>query len=186
MPRKPGRSNDNALRVVFVRTHDQMAHAYAVRSICFMEETGLNYAHAHDGNDFHASHVVFYLGEEPIGATRIRYFNGFAKLERTGFRRDYRNIRILQRCAEAVFAHIARKGYQRVLIFAERKYANIYTRFLGMTRVNDTLHRRPSEETDFFELKRDLVVPPDAITEATDIKVLIRTEGAWDVPASFG
>jgi hypothetical protein len=71
---------DNAIRLVVVTNSEQLLHAYAVRSICFMEETGLAAKRAFDGNDFQATHIVAYADEEPIGATRIRWFNGFAKI----------------------------------------------------------------------------------------------------------
>jgi hypothetical protein len=115
--------SDNAIRVVVVTNGEQLLHAYAVRSICFMEETGLPARRAFDGNDFQASHFVIYCEDEPIGATRIRWFNGFAKIERTGLRQAYRNARILKQTAEFIFEHVARKGYSKLVTLAQPKYA---------------------------------------------------------------
>jgi hypothetical protein len=83
------------IRTVVVTNAEQLSHAYAVRSICFMEETGLTAYQAFDGNDFQATHIVVYAGEEPIGAARLRWFNGFAKIERTAFSKG------LPECAHA-------------------------------------------------------------------------------------
>ena len=62
--------SDNTTRVVVVTNNEQLLHAYAVRSICFMEETGLSARRAFDGNDFQATHIVVYAEDEPIGAAR--------------------------------------------------------------------------------------------------------------------
>ena len=53
-----------------------------------------------DGNDYQATHFVIYAKREPIGATRLRWFRDLAKIERTGFRPAYRNIRILKRTGD--------------------------------------------------------------------------------------
>ena len=50
-----------------------------------------------DGNDYQATHVIVYSGDEPIGTLRIRWFKDFAKFERTAFRKAYRNIHVLKR-----------------------------------------------------------------------------------------
>jgi hypothetical protein len=92
----PAHKSDNTIRLVVVTNSEQLLHAYAVRSICFMEETGLAARRAFDGNDFQATHIVAYADDEPVGATRIRWFNGFAKIERTAFRKAYRSVRTLK------------------------------------------------------------------------------------------
>lgn len=79
IPSAPNR-DDNSVRMVVVTNGEQLLHAFAVRSICFMEETGLSAQQALDGNDYQATHIVAYSGDEPIGATRIRWFRDFAKI----------------------------------------------------------------------------------------------------------
>jgi hypothetical protein len=63
-----------------------------------------------DGNDFQATHIVVYSGDEPIGSTRLRWFNNFVKMERTAVRKAYRNTRVLQRLGSCAVEHPARKG----------------------------------------------------------------------------
>src|SRR6202012_2394034 len=75
----------NQIRCEVVTTYEQLLHAYAIRSICFMEEHGVKAQQNFDGNDYQATHVVVYAGEEPVGALRIRWFKDFAKFERTAF-----------------------------------------------------------------------------------------------------
>jgi hypothetical protein len=90
-------------------------HAIAVRAICFMEETGLSVSQTIDGNDYQATHFVIYAKREPIGATRLRWFRDLAKIERTGFRPAYRNIRILKRTGDVIFRHPLRRELFHVI-----------------------------------------------------------------------
>jgi hypothetical protein len=176
---------DNMTRVVIVTNSEQLLHAYAVRSICFMEETGLAARRAFDGNDFQATHIVVYAGDEPIGAARIRWFNGFAKIERTAFRKAYRNPRTLKQAAEFIFDHAARKGYSKVITLARPQYAAVWIRLLGFRQV---VHRPPTVSGDgeqFLELIKDLSAVVDAISIDTDPSVLFRVEGSWHVPSAF-
>src|SRR6185437_1486930 len=114
--------SDNEIDIQVVTTAEQFMHAIAVRAICFMEETGLSVNQTIDGNDYQPTHFVIYAKREPIGATRLRWFRDFAKIERTGFRPAYRNIRILKRTGEVIFRHVAMKGYQLLVTHAEPKY----------------------------------------------------------------
>ncbi len=176
---------DNAIRVDIVTNSEQLMHAYAVRSICFMEETGLPARRAFDGNDFQATHIIIYYGDEPIGSSRIRWFNGFAKVERTGFRKAYRNVRVLKQTADFIFSHVARKGYSKLITLAQPKYAAVWVRFLGFRQVSDRPPTLSADGEAFVELVRDLSVPGDAISIDTEPKVLLRVEGAWNVPVAF-
>jgi hypothetical protein len=174
----------NSFRAEIVTTMEQLQHAYAVRAICFMEETGLAVDHAYDGNDLQATHAVAYLNDEPVGALRVRWFSDFAKIERSAFRKAFRHPRYLKMCAEFIFEHIARKGYTKVITHASPEYARVWRAFLGFREV-------PGKEPAYYhgephvELIKDLVVPNDAITLATDVAVLFRTEGRWDTAAKY-
>jgi hypothetical protein len=169
----------NAIRVEIVTTTAQLQHAFAVRAISFMEDTGLPVDHAFDGNDLQATHVVIYMHDEPIGSLRIRWFNDFAKIERTGFRKAYRHPRHLKTTAEYVFKHIARKGYTKVITHASPAYARLWRSLLGFREVAG---KDPAiyHDEPHVELIKELTVPDNAITLATNTAVLFRTEGSWD------
>lgn len=174
-----GLRGHNSLRVEIVTTMEQLQHAYAVRAICFMEDTGLPIDHAYDGNDLQATHVIGYIDGEPVGALRIRWFHDFAKIERTAFRKAYRHPRYLKIGAEFAFAHIARKGYSKVMTHASPAYARLWKSLFGFTEVTGKppafYHHEPH-----VELIKELNVPHDAITLETDTTVLFRTEGRWN------
>src|SRR3954467_10077268 len=108
----------NSLRFTIVATPEEWVHTCAVRSICFLDEHGAQAKWLFDGNDYQCTHVLAYDGDEPIGTGRIRWFKDFAKIERTSFRKEHRDIRTLKEFAEFGFEHIRRKGYTRVITHA--------------------------------------------------------------------
>ena len=44
--------------------------AFAVRAACFIGEQDVPYSEEFDGQDFGATHLLAYLGNEPVGALR--------------------------------------------------------------------------------------------------------------------
>lgn len=176
----------NQIRTEIVTTYEQLLHAYAIRSICFMEEHGVKARQTFDGNDYQATHMIVYAGEEPIGTLRIRWFKEFAKIERMAFRRAYRNVHVLKAFAGFLFDHIARKGYDTVIAHAQPKYARMWRIILGFKNAEG---KKPlyfdGHEEPYIELIKELTPPENAICEHTDATVLFRTEGFWDAPSEF-
>jgi hypothetical protein len=179
-------SDHNLIRTQVVTTHEQLVHAHAIRAICFMEEHGIPAQHEFDGNDYQATHVVVYSGDEPIGTLRIRWFKDFAKFERTSFRKAYRNIHTLKAAADFAFDHVARKGYDKVITHAQSKYARLWRMLLGFKNVEG---KKPlyfdGHPEPYIELAKDLTPPANAISANTDSVVLFRTEGFWDAPSKY-
>ena len=174
----------NSLRVEVVKNMEQLIQIFALRAICFMEDTGLPYDHAFDGNDLQATHIVEYDGIEPIGTLRVRWFKDFAKIERTAFRKSHRSIPIIKVLADFTFAHIARKGYPVAITHASPLFARLWRTHFGFKMVPG----KPPVEyhgEKYFELARTLDVPKNAIVPATEVAILFRTEGEWDTPAKY-
>jgi hypothetical protein len=183
----PGLGRDhNSIRGEVVTTYEQLLHAYAIRSICFMEEHGVKAQQTFDGNDYQATHLIIYAGDEPIGTLRIRWFKDFAKFERTAFRKPYRNTHTLKAFAYFAFEHVARKGYDKVITHAQPKYARLWKIILGF---KEAAGKKPvyfdGHEEPYIELVKELTPPPNAISESTDAAVLFRIEGFWDAPSKF-
>jgi hypothetical protein len=176
----------NMIRCEIVTTYEQLLHAYAIRAICFMEEHGVKAQQTFDGNDYQATHVIVYAGEEPIGTLRIRWFKDFAKFERTSFRKAYRNIEVLKSSAQFAFDHVARKGFDKVITHAQPKYARLWRVILGFKKApgKPVLHFEGHEEP-YIELFKELALPENAISEKTDASILFRIEGFWDSPSEF-
>lgn len=172
------RPGHNAFRVEVVTTPQQFLHVMGIRAICYTEDTHFPMDQAIDGNDYQCTHIIAYVGDEPVGAGRIRWFKDFAKIERTAFRPSYRDMSYLKIYAEFVFSHIARKGYSRAITHASTKYARLWRILLGMKPVNKPAAIYFGEE--YVELVKELHVPENAITSDSDVEILFRTEGAWD------
>jgi hypothetical protein len=175
----------NLIRAEIVTTYEQLLHAYAIRSICFMEEHGVKARQAFDGNDYQATHVIVYAGEEPIGTVRIRWFKDFAKFERTSFRKAYRDVHVLKACAQFAFDHVARKGFDKVITHAQPKYARLWRVILGFRNADKQPLYFSGHEEPYIELVKELTPPANAISERTDPAVLFRVEGFWDAPSEF-
>jgi len=176
----------NQIRAEVVTTHEQLLHAYAIRSICFMEEHGYAARQEFDGNDYQATHIIVYAGDEPIGTQRIRWFKDFAKLERLALRESYRNTYILKTLVNFVFDHVARKGYDKVITHAQPKYARLWKILFGFRNAEGKApfcfdgHPEP-----YIELVKELTPPNNAISASTDAAVLFRVEGFWDAPSVY-
>jgi len=179
-------NSHNQIRTEVVTTYEQLLHAYAIRSICFMEEHGVKAQQTFDGNDYQATHMIVYAGDEPVGAQRIRWFKDFAKIERTAFRAAYRNMHVLKASSYFVFDHIARKGYDKVITHAQPKYARLWRIVLGFKNAEGKApfyfdgHPEP-----YIELVKELSPPENAISLHTDTAVMFRIEGFWDAPSNF-
>jgi hypothetical protein len=173
----------NAFRVEIVTTPQQFLHVMGIRAICYTEDTQFPMDHAIDGNDYQCTHVIAYLGDEPIGSGRIRWFKDFAKSERTAFRPRFREMRYLDAYAKFVCDHTAKKGYSRLIVHASRKYARLWRIRYGLKPVE-----KPSATyfgQEYVELVKTLEVPKDAINSDSSIELLFRTEGTWDRAARY-
>ena len=138
-----------------------------------------------DGNDYQATHVIVYAGDEPIGTLRIRWFKDFAKFERTSFRKDYRNVHVLKASAQFAFDHVARKGFDKVITHAQPKYARLWRVILGFRNAGKPEVYFEGHDEPYIELVKELTPPANAISDRTDSAVLFRIEGFWDVPTEF-
>jgi hypothetical protein len=87
---------------------------------------------------------------------------------------------VIKRCAEFIFEHISRKGYDRVITHAKPIYARMWQRMLGFKPASG---KEPvlfeGHDEPYIELVKDLSPPQNAITPETDATVLFRIEGYW-------
>lgn len=160
-------------------------HAMAVRAICFMEQPDTTFRKAIDGNDYQATHILAYVGDEPIGATRLRWFRDFAKIERTAFRAAYRGPRILKRCSDFIFDHVARKGYDKLITHAEPNFARVWEMVLGFQKMEGKPVINYEGKEPLIEMVKHLGPRADAMTIESEAKLMFRIEGHWEKPHPF-
>ena len=179
---QPLNAGERELKVVVARTLDDLMRVMLVRSLVYVGEQVCPYGEEFDGNDFAgATHLLLLKRDEPIGVVRLRWFAGFAKLERLAIRAEYRGGCGLMLLAKAAFSHAERKGYRRLMGHAQARLVPFWKRYFGGRIRAD---RRPFSfsDCDYVEMEFDLHPPEDAITIDSDPLVLLRPEGEWNRP----
>lgn len=174
----PPVDHEPELSVTTARTMNDMMRVTAVRAAVYMAEQDCPFDEEFDGNDFCATHMIGWVEGEPVGCLRIRYFGGFAKVERVAVRQRYRTSAIALKLIRAAFEHCARKGFTRVLGHVRDDLVPFY-KTLGC-RVADTGRQVVFSEYSFTEMIWEGTPPDNALTLETDPYDLIRPEGAWD------
>lgn len=161
-----------------VRSMDGMCKVFAVRSATYIAEQLCLYREEFDGNDFCATHLLGYVGSDPAGCIRIRYFATFAKIERLAVRVEYRNSRLAFELARRAIDHCRAKGFTRI-------YGHSRVDLLRFWKMFGFRPREDRPDLSFANIKyKELVLDcarsEQAITLDTDPMVIIRPEGNWD------
>src|SRR4051794_33124299 len=101
-----------------MRMEDSL-QAFAVRAACFIGELDVPYSEEFDGHDFGATHVIAYVGEEPAGTLRVRWFQSFAMPERLAVIQRFRGHNIgqllLERCRKLAESRGCKTLYAQAL-----------------------------------------------------------------------
>ncbi|WP_203291058.1 GNAT family N-acetyltransferase [Maricaulis parjimensis] len=171
----------DSLKVTVARTLDQVVTAMTLRGVIYLGEQQAPFDEEYDGNDFvAASHLIAWKGAEPVGVLRLRFFAGFAKVERAAVLKPYRRDGVMRLLMQEALRYAARRGYEKVIGHAQLDRVK-YWRTHGFRVRKDRPHFFFTDY-EYVEIERTLVPPADAITENTDPMVVIRPDGAWDEP----
>lgn len=174
----------DSLKVTVARTLDQVVMAMTLRGVIYLGEQEAPYGEEYDGNDLvAASHLIAWKGAEPVGVLRLRFFAGFAKVERAAVLKPYRRDGVMRLLMQEALRYSARRGYKKVIGHAQLNRVK-YWRTHGFQIRKDRPHFFFSDY-EYVEIERKLVPPSNAITPETDPMVLIRPDGAWDEPGPF-
>ena len=170
-----------ALDVRVARSFEDLMRVVTIRAAVYMAEQNCPYAEEFDGNDFAGTHMLGFVGSEPVACLRIRYFAGFAKLERVAVRHEYRNTRISFRIIREALDFCRRKGFTRIYGHARDELVPLW-RMFGFREMPD---RAPVVFSDFSytEMINDSAPHENAIELGSDPYLMIRPEGDWDKPS---
>jgi predicted GNAT family N-acyltransferase len=168
------------LSVTIVRTLEDMMRVIAIRSAVYVAEQGCPYDEEFDGNDFSSTHLIGYIGREPAGCLRVRYFADFAKIERLAVRREFRNTRLAFQIVRAGIELCRTKGYQRLYGHSQKRLLNFWSRF-GF-RPLEGGREFVFSDFDYVEIVLDTTPHPEAISIGVDPYIIIRPEGRWHLP----
>jgi predicted GNAT family N-acyltransferase len=173
-------SGGREITVTVARSLEDLARVISVRSAVYLAEQECPYDEEFDGNDLSATNLLGYVGKEPAGCLRIRYFADFAKLERLAVRREFRNTRLAFHLVRAGIELCRVKGYQRMYGHAQKRLVNFWARF-GF-HLFEGGKELVFSDFDYVEMVLDAEQHPDAIRIGTDPYVIIRPEGRWHTP----
>lgn len=170
----------NRIGITVVHDVNQLLMVHAIRAATYLAEQSIPFAEDVDGNDLTATHLLGFVGDEPAGCLRIRYFAGFVKLERLAVLPRFRKSRLALKLVKAGIELCRTKGYTRFYGQTAADVAPIWKHFGFVLREGDGINYLTNET--YYEA--DLTVPPadDALSPHSGAVVLVRPEGQWDRP----
>jgi predicted GNAT family N-acyltransferase len=175
----PGSAPD-VVGVTIARNFEDLNRVVAMRSAVYIGEQECPYEEEFDGNDLSATHLLVYIGDEPVGCLRVRFFADFAKIERLVIRKEFRKTRAAFHVVRGAFSLCQKKGYRRVYGHSQMRLVNFWSRF-GY-RVMEGGKKFVFSDFDYVEIVADIEPDPDPIALGCDPYVIIRPEGRWHTP----
>lgn len=166
--------------IVAAHTIDDLLRVFSIRSAVYCAEQLCPHDEEFDGNDFCATHLLGYVGNEPAGCIRIRCFADFAKLERVAVKREFRKTRVSHRLIRAAIELCRAKGYRRLYGHPRTDLLRFYSHF-GFRPLEGGKQFRFSD-VDYAEVVLELERSPTAVRIGADPYVMVRPEGRWDQP----
>lgn len=111
-----------------VRDLDGLQKALAVRAIVFCGGQSVPYAIERDGEDLFAIHILGQIDGEPVAAGRLRFADGWAKLERIAVRERWRGQGIGHALTDFMMAVARERGLSRFRLHAQMHVRGFYTK----------------------------------------------------------
>jgi predicted GNAT family N-acyltransferase len=173
------KSGKKAIGITVAHNFEDLMRVVAIRNSVYVGEQECPYEEEYDGNDLAATHLLAYIGDEPVGCLRLRFFAGFAKFERMAIRKEFRKSRAAIQLARAGFLLCRKKGYCRVIGHIQERLIPFWSRF-GF-RVKPDTKRFVFSDHEYVEIVAEIEPDDAAITLDADPYLLIRPEGQWHV-----
>src|ERR1700720_130122 len=172
--------NARSISIRIARAPNGLLRVAGIRSAVYLAEQDCPIEEEFDGNDLVAAHFIGFVGREPAGCLRVRFFGEFAKVERLAVRHQFRRSRVSFKLVQASVEYIKRKGFRKIYGQAQDRLVDFWAHF-GARPLG---HNRKITFSDFSytEMVLDIEPGPDAITLDSDPYVIIRPEGDWDRP----
>ena len=173
-------AGSRAITIRIARDPNDLMLVTAIRSAVYLAEQDCPIEEEFDGNDLVAAHFIGFVGSEPAGCLRVRFFGEFAKVERLAVRHQFRRSRVSFKLVQASVEYIRRKGFRKIYGQAQDRLVDFWAHF-GAKPLG---HNRKITFSDFSytEMVLDIEPGPDTITLDSDPYVIIRPEGVWDRP----
>jgi predicted GNAT family N-acyltransferase len=159
-----------------VGSPEELQQAFAIRSIVYLGEQSCPWAEEFDGNDFAATQIIGRVDGEPVATARIRWFAGFAKLERLAIRPEWRGLGLGHDLLQYLIGLARQKGFCRLYLHAQLRLEPFYAAY-GFER-----RRGEFAFSDHRYIEMVAILPPLEARLSLDNgpMVLNRPEGAWE------
>ena len=169
--------SSRAITVRLARDPNDLMLVTAIRSAVYLAEQDCPFEEEFDGNDMVAAHFIGFVGNEPAGCLRVRFFGDFAKVERLAVRHQYRRSRVSFKLVQASVDYVKRKGFRKIYGQAQDRLVDFWAHFgakpLGPNR------KLVFSDFSYTEMVIELDPHEDPITIDSDPYVIIRPEGEW-------
>ena len=114
------------IRFSIAETADEKLKVFVVRGIVFCGEQRVPYSIEWDEHETSALHVLGQVGDEPVAARRIRYLDGYAKLERIAVRAEYRGRGYGHGLTDFMIQTAKEKGFSKFRMNAQVHLKDFY------------------------------------------------------------
>lgn len=168
------------IAVTVARSMEDIMRVFTIRGAVYLAEQECPYLEEFDGNDFCSTHLLGYLGNEPVACLRIRYFADFVKIERLAVRKEFRSNQIAIQLVEAAIDLCQAKGYQRFYGHAQWRLVPFWKQF-GFSTFEGG-QELVFSDFDYVEMQMFTERRANAVTIGIDPYLTIRPEGRWHRP----
>lgn len=128
---------DNVFDIKIAQTPEEISAAMELRREVFVNEQKVPEDKEFDNNDFvGCTHLYATDGKQTIGCLRLRFFNGFAKLERLCCKKEYRKTALASQLIESAFSFCEFNGYDKIVSYCDTELVP-YWKKLGFTMRTD-------------------------------------------------
>lgn len=107
-------------------TLDDLAKAFMVRAIVFMEEQQVAYAEEVDELEHSALHFLGEMEGEPMAAARMRFLGAYAKLERIAVRKAWRGQGLGHALVDYMLDVARERGFRKFKMHAQAHLVEFY------------------------------------------------------------
>lgn len=168
------------LAVTVARSMEDIMRVFTIRGAVYLAEQECPYLEEFDGNDFCATHLLGYLGNEPVACLRMRHFADFVKIERLAVRKEFRSNQIAAHLVEAAIELCQAKGYQRFYGHAQWRLVPFWQQF-GFSTFEGG-QELVFSDFDYVEMQLITERRANAVSIGVDPYLTIRPEGRWHRP----
>jgi predicted GNAT family N-acyltransferase len=124
------------VEIIVVQNEAELKQAYAVRNSVFVDEQNVDPDIEIDEHEDEAIHFVGFKNNEPIAASRLRFVDGYGKLERICVLKDFRGRLFGTKIISNMEQTIKENGYDKAKLNAQT-HAEAFYHSLGYRTMSE-------------------------------------------------